>query len=86
MAPATESAGSYEIQGATPWARKMASQRCLIDVPLIAKMAKAAGDKEEITVEIVLPNGVAIDLVLLIFGAPREERQAGAETCQGVCW
>lgn len=63
----------------------MANQKCVIDVPLIAKKAREQGDKEEVTLEVTLPDGNKIDLVCFMFGAPREEIQAG-DSCNGVCW
>lgn len=63
----------------------MANQKCVIDVPLIAKKAREQGDKEEITLEVTLPDGKKIDLVCFIFGVPREDMQAG-NSCNGVCW
>lgn len=63
----------------------MANTKCIVDVPLIAKKAREQGDKDELTVEVTLPDGSKIDLVCYLFGVPREDMQAGG-SCNGVCW
>lgn len=63
----------------------MADQKCIVDVPLIAKKAKETGQEDVYITEVELPDGTKFDLQVYIFGTPREEIQAGA-TCNGVCW
>lgn len=58
---------------------------CIIDVPLIAKQAKDAGNEDVYIKEVELPNGQKIDLHLYLFGTPREPLQAG-NTCNGICF
>ena len=64
----------------------MANQKCIIDVPLIAKKAKDQGNPDEFEIEVTLPNGEKIDLVCCLFGTPREPVQAGGDSCNGICW
>lgn len=64
----------------------MANQKCIIDVPLIAKKAREAGNENEYKVEVALPDGTKVDLICFLFGAPRQEIQAGGGTCNGICW
>jgi len=63
------------------------NQKCVIDVPLIAKKAREAGNDgdQPFEIEVTLPSGEKTDLVVFLYGAPREEIQAG-DSCNGVCW
>ncbi len=66
----------------------MAAQNVIIDVPLIAKKARDAGNQEPTQIEVALPNGQKINLQIYLFGTPREPIQAGASagSCNGICW
>ncbi|MDA0111950.1 hypothetical protein OH457_01805 [Vibrio sp. 2art] len=65
----------------------MSNQKCVIDVPLIAKKIRDAGadDSAPFELEVTLPSGEKTDLVIFLYGAPREDIQAG-DSCNGVCW
>ena len=66
----------------------MADNKCVIDVPLIAKKIREAGANpgDPFEVEFTLPSGEKLDLVIFLYGAPRAEVQAGAGDTNGICW
>ena len=63
----------------------MANTNVVVDVPLIAKKARDAGNAEPFQQVVTLPDGSTVTLIIYIFGTPRAPLQGGG-SCNGICW